>query len=154
MSMSRKLAILRAEIEALQRGNETLAKRIENNDRTIDRIAEHDRQIFAYQQEELQRKLRQTTDTNLNQLEQPHEDDIRLPSQQEIIEAFKHPHTQQKLLSELDKRFAPQPAARPDRPQSGKWFGNGDRIPSMEDMKDPIKLAEILKEVDSLFVKR
>jgi len=77
-----------------------------------------------------------------------------LPTQEEINLAFQHPESKQRLFQQIEAQFTPKPASRNTTPKNGKWFGNGDHIPDMEDMRDPSKLAEILKEADSLFGKR
>lgn len=52
---------------------------------------------------------------------------------------------------EVTKQEASPSAPEPEAKKSGggKWFGNGDRIPSPEEMKSK-NLPEILKEFDRL----
>ena len=67
---------------------------------------------------------------------------------------------QQKTLAEMRQhRENSEKKSADEREQAvelkkGKWFGGGDRIPEPEDMLDPQKLGEMLRELDLEFRRR
>ena len=54
--------------------------------------------------------------------------------------------------SDNPQESTPPPKLEPKQPEGGKWFGNGDRAPTPQEI-NPKNLPEMLKELDQLRIK-